>query len=221
MCGRFTLVVNLEDLIERFGAREVFIKYTPSYNIAPSQRIAAVIQTQAGNNLIPLIWGFKLGEITAINARDDKVLQVDAFRRALREDRCIIPASGFYEWQKSGKIKIPKYIRLKSKEVFSFAGLIQEIKSTTGSVLKYGTIITTQANALVKKIHNRMPAILPKKFEDEWLNESTQSEDELIEFLQPYPPETMEAYTVSNKVSNAKNNSPDLIKPKTTLNSYF
>ncbi|MFX0063681.1 MAG: SOS response-associated peptidase family protein [Candidatus Hermodarchaeota archaeon] len=94
-------------------------------------------------------------------------------------------------------------------------------KSTTGSVLKYGTIITTQANALVEKIHNRMPVILPKRFEDKWLNKSTQSEDELIEFLQSFPSETMKAYTVSNKVSNPKNNSPDLIKPKTTLNSYF
>ncbi|MFX1250789.1 MAG: SOS response-associated peptidase [Promethearchaeota archaeon] len=221
MCGRFTLVVNLEDLIERFDAREVFIKYSPSHNIAPSQTIAAVNKTSSGNNLISLIWGFRLGDITAINARDDKLLEVDAFKRALRSNRCIIPASGFYEWQKSGKIKIPNYIHLKNKEVFSFAGLIQEIKSTTGAVLKYGTIITTQANALVKKIHNRMPVILPKRFEDEWLNESTQSEDELIEFLQPFPPESMEAYAVSDKVNNTENNSPDLIKPKTTLDSFF
>ncbi|MFX0063678.1 MAG: SOS response-associated peptidase family protein [Candidatus Hermodarchaeota archaeon] len=74
---------------------------------------------------------------------------------------------------------------------------------------------------MLEKIHNRMPVILPKKFEDKWLNKTTQSEDELIEFLQPFPPELMEAYTVSNKVNNTKNNSPDLIKPKTTLNSYF
>lgn len=220
MCGRFTLAERLERLRERFGIIEVSFDYEPSYNIAPSQTITAVVHTSRGNIMIPVRWGFQLGDILAINARDDKIIDVTTFRRAFEQSRCLIPASGFYEWQSVGRKKIPKYIRMKSQEPFAFAGLLQEWRTKEGTLDRRTTIITTSPNEVVAPIHDRMPVILPPEEENNWLNPSTDL-DLLATYLVPYQASEMDAYTVSARVNSVSNNDPSLTKPKKGLESFL
>ena len=184
MCGRFAQFAGLAYLTQRYELKDISFDYAPSYNIAQTQNIAVVVRSKVGNNLIRLKWGFVLdyADGPVINARDDKILQVQAFKNALIGSRCLIPSSGFYEWQTIGNKKIPHYIKLKSNETFSFGGLCQNIKETNGSNDKRCTIITTTSNSLVGNIHDRMPVILQKEDEVTWLNPSTEL-DEAVAFL--------------------------------------
>lgn len=222
MCGRFTLAERLERIKERFQIREISYEYSPNYNVAPSQIITAVVHTNRGNILVPLKWGFTIRKgITAINARDDKISTITTFEKSFRFSRCLILADGFYEWKKTGGTrKIPNYIRLKSKEVFGFAGIFRELRNSNGTLFKNGAIITTSPNTLLKNIHNRMPVIIPQDKEQEWLDDRNQNLD-LLKLLIPYPSELMEAFNVSNKVGNVKYNGPELIEPKISLNRFF
>lgn len=221
MCGRFAQTAGLTSLMQRYELKDVSFDYHPSYNIAPTQNIAVVVRSRVGNNLVHLKWGFTLNyaDGPVINARDDKILQVKAFKNALLNNRCLIPADGFYEWEKVGNKKNPHYFKLKSNETFSFSGLYQEIKTTNGSIERRCTIITTGSNLLVANTHDRMPVILLREDESLWLDATTELE-KLVDLLHPYPAELMEVYTVSDRVNSFKNNDPDLIKPKTSLKGF-
>ena len=130
--------------------------------------------------------------------------------------RCLIPASGFFEWQKSGSTKTPYYIKT-DEPIISFAGLYYKIKDDY-----YTAIITTDANSLVSKLHNRMPVMLSRPEEQIWLQTNT-TESDLQSLLDPYPSESMSYYKVSSKVNSVRNNSPDIIKPKasSSLSDFF
>lgn len=214
MCGRFTLAERLEQLQKRFEIIEINYNYQPSYNIAPTDLITTVTMNQSNEKSFQQItWGIPL-KIEAlnnlvINIRDDSIIKNNFFSKMLENHRCLIPASGFFEWQKMGSSKVPYYIKTDEK-IASFAGLYYKVKDVL-----YTAIITTDANTQVAKLHDRMPVIFSKSEEDSWL-QSTSSPKSLLNLLDPYPAELTSYYKVSTRINSVKNNSPDLIKPKQT-----
>ncbi|MCY9406299.1 SOS response-associated peptidase, partial [Bacillus spizizenii] len=203
MCGRFTLFSTFDDIIDRFDIDQFLPKdeYHPSYNIAPSQNILAIINDGSNNRLGKLRWGLippwakdeKIG-YKMINARAETITEKPAFRRPLVSKRCIIPADSFYEWKRlDHKTKIPMRIKLKSSALFAFAGLYEKWKTHQGGPLYTCTIVTTTPNELMKDIHDRMPVILTHDQEKEWLNPLNTDPDDLQSLLMPYDADDMEA----------------------------
>jgi putative SOS response-associated peptidase YedK len=221
MCGRFTLAVTPEQLHEAFPWLEATNAPLPHFNIAPSQPVA-VIANNNKQRLDYFIWGLipswakdpKIGN-RMINARAETITEKPSFRTAFRRRRCLIPATGFYEWKAEGdsKHKTPHLIRLKSSEPFAFAGLWENWFSPDGSQILSCTIITTHPNKLMADIHNRMPVILPQSAYQTWLAADEAHPDTLLPLLQPYPDEEMQAYPISKLVNNPANDLPECILP--------
>lgn len=220
MCGRFTLTTNLGAIAARFGVArflEGAAGYASRYNIAPTQTVI-VVNDDGTRHLTQMRWGLipswakdpAIGN-RMINARAETVATKPAFRSALRKRRCLIPADGFYEWQQQGRRKQPVYITLKSREPFSFAGLWDAWVSPDGEEIKTCTIITTEANDLLKPIHDRMPVILTRDAEAVWLDPAIQEPAQLLPLLTPYPSEQMKAYPVSTWVNNPANDGPQCV----------
>lgn len=151
--------------------------------------------------------GFKM-----INARDDSVTVKPSFRKPFHEQRCLIPASGFYEWKKTVERKTPYYIHSKTPGIITFAGLYDIWEDAEGREIKSYTILTTKANSVVEAIHDRMPVILRNGDEDMWLEKETE-EASLREMLKPSDPNDLESYPVSDLVNNPRNNSDVLLQP--------
>jgi len=150
-----------------------------------------------------------------INARAESLAEKPSFRAAYKRRRCLVLADGFYEWQPTpgSKAKTPMFIRLKSGGPFAFAGLWEAWHLDQADALLSCTIITTTPNALMEKIHNRMPVILKPEAYPLWLDPSEQTPDKLDKLLKPYPASQMTAFAVSRLVNDPKNDSPDCIKP--------
>jgi len=217
MCGRFTFNASPELLVEIFRLAETPVT-TPRFNIAPTQQVPVIRQYADGeNHLDHLRWGFipswaqdiSIGS-KMINARSETVTEKPAFKRAVRYRRCVVPSSGFYEWQQEGKAKLPWYIRLKDGSPMVFAGLWETWKSPEGEVDSF-TILTTTANRLVEPLHDRMPVILHPDEYRTWLDRNTRDLAGLVQLFQPYPADLMEMYAVSPMVNSVKNESADLI----------
>lgn len=222
MCGRFTQRHKAEEVVERFEVDPDDLIAQPRYNIAPSQTLAAVRQVE-GRELFACRWGLipfwakdpAIGN-RMINARAETLAEKPSFRRAFAARRCLIPADGFYEWQKQGKgASRPFYIRLRDDGLFGFAGLWEEWKSPEGEVVTTCAIITVEPNELMAGIHNRMPAILKPEHEAAWLDRSNDI-PAVSNLLQPYPSELMEAYEISRAVNNPRFDDPGCIEPVTT-----
>lgn len=217
MCGRFTRTQSIPNLAQEFGVVEVNSDLTPSYNIAPTQEVAVII-TAGVKTLAPVRWGLvpswakdmSVGS-KMINARAETVSEKPSYRNAFKRRRCLVVADGFYEWQSVAGTKRPIYIRFKSGRPFGFAGLYEMWNSPEGEGITTCAIITTQANELMRPIHERMPVIIPKEKEDLWLDPKTEDESLLLSLLKPYPADQMEAYPVSKKVNSPKNNSADCL----------
>jgi putative SOS response-associated peptidase YedK len=227
MCGRFTNKAKPEQIKKEFkiGNKNPNL-YQPRYNIAPSQMIEVVFEPENERILSPLKWGLvphwaKDAEIgnRMINARAETLTEKPSFREAFKSRRCIIPASGFYEWQKkSTGAKQPFYFYLKDKEVFGFAGLWEEwIDKQTGEALETCTIITTEANEVLKPAHERMPVILKPEVYDDWLDEKMKDERKMEEVLIPYPAGEMTSHAVSKSVNIPDSDSDELIRPLNSL----
>jgi putative SOS response-associated peptidase YedK len=224
MCGRFTLVSPFVAVTERFHA-SASPDLRPRYNIAPGQEVLCVIR-DGENRIEPLRWGLipfwakdpAIGN-RLINARAETVAEKPSFRNAFAKRRCLVVADGFYEWRPAGKRKVPVYIFLKSKKPFGFAGLYETWKTPEGKELRTCTIITTEANDLVRPIHDRMPVILPERFEDRWLDPAEASRERLLALLTPYPAVGMTAYDVTPVVNNAGHDAPDCILPAASSTS--
>jgi putative SOS response-associated peptidase YedK len=220
MCGRFVRKSTITIIEDEFDIYEVQWAFEPSYNIAPSQDIACVIGN-GGNRLAKFRWGLvpfwaedpAIG-YKMINARAETVAQKKSFARAFRKQRCLVVADGFYEWRKlaDGKRKIPMYVHLKADRPFGFAGLYENWKSKDGMVLQTCTIITTQPNALMAPIHNRMPVIIAPEKRKIWLDREIQDASILMPLLAPYDANEMEAYEVSKRVNSPSFNDPDCIR---------
>ncbi|MBI4789671.1 MAG: SOS response-associated peptidase [Chloroflexi bacterium] len=220
MCGRFILEADPDEIRKAFNLDQAPSPIQPSYNIAPTQSIATVVQRDGQYVLEMMRWGLipvwaKEMSIGAkmINARAETIAEKPSFKRPLKKQRCLIVASGFYEWQKQGASKTPMFIRFKSSEPFGFAGLYDTWKSPDGESLTSCTIITTSANELMRSIHERMPVILPKKAHKLWLDPANQDLDELVALLQPYPADKLIAYPVAPLVNSIRNNSAENIRP--------
>jgi putative SOS response-associated peptidase YedK len=219
MCGRFTLTTNLGAIAQRFGMARFLEEIGPRYNIAPTQTVI-VVNDDGTRHLTQMQWGFipswakdpAIGN-RMINARAETVATRPAFRVALRKRRCLIPADGFYEWQPAGRRKQPVYITLKSREPFSFAGLSETWTSPEGEEVRSCTIITCEANDLMKPIHDRMPVILSKEAESVWLDPTIQDPALLLPLLVPYPAEEMEVYPVSTWVNNPEHDGAECLLP--------
>ena len=218
MCGRYTLRTPVETLVERFEIDEYPSSITPSYNIAPSQGVAAVIAENGKRKLEMLHWGLipswaKDPEVgnKMINARAETVAEKPSYRKAFKERRCLILADGFYEWQKTDSGKQPFYIRMEDESPFAFAGLWESWQN--GREIRSCTIITTSPNEVAAQVHNRMPVILHPEDYEMWLDPDFDEREPLTTLLKPFPAEAMEAYPVSRKVNRPANNDPEVIEP--------
>ena len=217
MCGRFTLTTNLGAIAQRFGVPRFLEEVGPRYNIAPTQTVI-VVNDDGTRHLTEMRWGLIPSWVKdpaignrMINARAETVATKPAFRVPLRKRRCLIPADGFYEWQPVGRRKQPIYITLKTREPFSFAGLWEAWTSPDGEAIKTCTIISTEANDLLKPIHDRMPVILSREAEAIWLDPTIQEPAKLLRLLKPYPAEEIEVYPVSRLVNSPRNETPECI----------
>lgn len=218
MCGRYSLIAEIEQLALRFGFDAYGLEQPPRYNVAPTQPVLAV---RGGERRLAsyMRWGLlPSGSREAptgpplINARAETVAERPSFRSALLRRRCLVPADGFYEWQRSAGRR-PVRITLASGEPFAFAGLWDTWRDTRGDVVESCTIITTEANELLQPIHDRMPVILPEDVEPLWLDDGMQDGAALASLLVPYPSEAMTTYEVSPLVNSAANDGPELIAP--------
>lgn len=220
MCGRFTLIHDLQSIAKAFNATTpASLQIVPHYNIAPTQNIVTVIREKQ-NYLDVLRWGLipswakeeSIGS-RMINARAETLAEKASFKRLLSSKRCLIIADGFYEWaQEPGtKAKTPIYIKLKNDELFAFAGLWDSWKNPAGEQIRTCTIITTEPNELMSHIHNRMPAILAPEAREQWLDPTNRDVSILSNLLGPYPTEEMVARPVSRLVNNPKYDSAELI----------
>ena len=221
MCGRFTQTASPEVIAEQFKITNPPL-FTPRYNIAPSQPIAAIRidPDTATRTLVMLRWGLipswakepKIGN-QCINAKAETVAEKPSFRSAFKKRRCLVIATGFYEWQVQGRAKQPIWIGLRSKRPFAFAGLWEQWKPPEGEPLETCTIITTEPNDLMAPIHNRMPVILSPASYDQWLDLSFQQIEPLKALLRPYPSEELTAYPVSTLVNNPRHDASQCLEP--------
>jgi putative SOS response-associated peptidase YedK len=221
MCGRFVLMTPGSSLAAHFRLAE-----EPSlearYNIAPTQIVAVVAASEPGARpeLKMVRWGLvpfwaKDTSIGArlINARSETAAEKPAFRTPFKNRRCLIPADGFYEWKKTDGSKQPYFVGLANRQVFAFAGLRDRWESPAGEVIESCTILTTDANALLLPIHDRMPVILRSADYEEWLDPGVKKSELLKPMLKPYPTEEMIVYPVGGKVNRSTYEAPDCIEP--------
>jgi len=228
MCGRFTKTVEKVQIKKEFQvADDDIADDSMRYNIAPSQMIEVVYTPSSERLLSTLKWGLvphwakdpAIGN-RMINARAETLSEKPSFREAFKSRRCIIPASGFYEWQKknSSGAKQPYYFYLKEREVFGFAGLWESwIDKETGEELETCTIITTEANRVLEPVHDRMPVILQAENYDLWLDVKEKSTNKLQNLLVPFPANEMASHAVSRNVNVPATDSAELIKPLNSL----
>jgi putative SOS response-associated peptidase YedK len=231
MC--FTVNVNLikEELENRYGATLIDPdKYRPSYYYhAFGLPSLPVICSEKPSEIRQLMWGMipswtkSISEADIIryktfNARSETISAKRSFSAAFRSKRCIVPVKGFYEWQHAGKDKIPWYIYHFNDEILSLAGIYDNwIESNTGEIFSTFSIVTTEANDLMANIHNsgkRMPVILSRSAEKQWISTST-SESDALNMLIPCPSDVLSAHTISPLINskNANRNTPEVIAP--------
>ena len=216
MCGRY-MVVDHQEISERFQLRQIPMSLFATYNAAPSQRLPVVVEGEDGERRLELMrWGLvprwrKAGQgpsVAPINARAETLLEKPMFRPLVRGKRCLVPANGFYEWRREGSRKQPYLVRLRQGELFALAGLYDELPDEEGGSY---TIVTTAPNALVAPLHDRMPAILRPEDEDDWLDRGLTDPEAAKALLRPYPPEEMELVPVSPAVNDVRNDGAELL----------
>lgn len=221
MCGRFTLVAPGEAVAELFQL-PLTPSLAPRYNIAPTQPVAAVrVSPSTGERELTYFnWGLiprwakdpTIGS-RMINARSETAPEKPSFRAAFKYRRCLVPADGFYEWQKQNGSKQPVRIQVGEGQVFAIAGLWEHWISPDGSEIESCTLLTTGPNELLRQVHNRMPVILAPDDYALWLDPHAQHPGEVQHLLRPYPAEEMSFYPVSNHVNNPRNEDPQCIEP--------
>ena len=216
MCGRFTQSYTWRELYELYRLTCQPVNIEPRYNIAPTTMIDVVVPRETGRDLRAMRWGLipswwkktaKQAPST-FNARAETVATKPMFRAAFKRSRCLIPASGYYEWKATPTGKQPYYISARDASVLSFAGLWDDWRDIeTGEAVKSCTIIVADANALTRRIHDRMPVLVtPAQFEP-WLTGVAGTE-----LLKPAPEDMLQMWPVSRKVNRVGNNSdPTLI----------
>jgi putative SOS response-associated peptidase YedK len=229
MCGRFVQASSPELLVERFGVDELAAPaHEPSYNVAPRANVYAVRDRAEDNGrrryLSELRWGLipswakdaKIGD-RMINARAESLADKPAYERAFRRHRCLVPAEGFYEWQRRGSRKQPMFIHRRDGEPMAFAGLWAAWRDPQGDDpggdwLRSCAIVTTNANDTVAPLHDRMPVVLEEREWDRWLDPDAADIDGLTRLLRPAADELLVAYAVGTAVNSADNDGPELVE---------
>ena len=220
MCGRYTLKSPIEVLAKEFGITGPLPEIQPSYNVAPGREVAAAITGgDGGRRLEALKWGLVpswakdpgIG-YRMINARSETAAEKPSFRKPLKDRRCLILADGFYEWRKMGNGKQPFHIKMEDEKPFAFAGLWERWERD-GEEIRSCTILTTEPNDLLRKVHDRMPVILPPEAQATWLDPEIRDPAPLLPLLAPYPSGAMTVYPVSRAVNSPSNDGPGCVEP--------
>lgn len=227
MCGRYVISILPDALMEAFGlgryeaADTESILALPRYNIAPTQMVA-VTMSESPDALAAVQWGLipswakdpSIGS-RLINARGETLPEKPSFRASFKRRRCLVYASGFYEWRKedaAGRVKTPLYIGLKGGRPFAMAGLWEVWKAPDGGLKRTCAIVTTEPNALLATVHNRMPVILTDATRSIWLDVDAPA-DALTSTLRPYDPALMAFHAVSRRVNAPSNDDAALVEP--------
>jgi putative SOS response-associated peptidase YedK len=221
MCGRYRLSRRKQFIADHSDASGEE-DWEPLYNIAPTQAVPIIRQhpKEPRRELSLVRWGLipswskdASSAARMINARSETAATLPAFRDALRLRRCIVPADGFYEWQKTAKTKQPFCFEVRDGELFGFAGLWERWKDAAGNWIKTCTILTTTPNAATAAVHDRMPVILRPDSYDLWLDPGFTDVAAASEMLQPFDAAAMRAYPVSGRVSNVVNDDAECSAP--------
>ncbi len=225
MCGRFTLTISAQKFYKRYKVEKRTIEIRSRYNIAPGQFTPIIIDRDGDMKYEVVLgrWGLwphwtKDEKIAnrLINARGETIDEKPTFKTSFKSKRCLVPASGFYEWQKKdvrkGEPRTPYYLRLTDSKVFSMAGIWESREYAEGIELITFTIITTEPNEEVSKIHDRMPVILEQEEEKLWLDPKADPEA-LKKLLDAFPAKSMESFPLSTKVNDPSNDDPSVLKP--------
>lgn len=219
MCGRYNLITDARALVDFFQVRTT-LDLEPRYNIAPSQDVPVVRRPGSERELATLRWGLiphwakndKIG-YRMINARAETLAEKPSFRSAFRHRRCLIPATGFYEWKPADGGKQPYNIRIGDGKLFAFAGLWESWKGGDNKSVESCTIIVTNANEVIRPLHDRMPVILhPGDYED-WLDPELHDPDMLQPLLQPCPSKWLNCYPVNRRVGSPAKDDPECVTP--------
>ena len=215
MCGRFAMTESEEKVMNDFQIQHSEVLLEPRYNISPSQGITVIVQQDGIRRLETRQWGlipfWAKAPKPMINARAETASEKPAFKQAFRKRRCLIPASGFFEWAKEDGEKQPYYICLQDKSPMAFAGLCEEWYTPDGKIVKTCAILTVEANSFLQFIHHRMPVILTPTKGMNWLdlNETEVSPQNI---LMPYDSENMEARRVTRRVNVPSFDNPECIE---------
>lgn len=228
MCGRITLKASPHELREIFDVARGFESvedWSPRYNVAPTTTMICIRQAEEGREIFQAKWGLipswsrdmKLAA-SCINAKSETIDSKPMFRSAFESRRCLVIASGFYEWrQVNAKTKQPYYITLRSGEPMAFAGLWETWRSTEGQSVVSCTICTTSANALMLSYRDRMPVILPHPMLTPWLDPEMKDTAKLKPILGQFPSDEMQAWAVNKDVGNVRNQGEYLAEPVPSL----
>ena len=219
MCRRYALrVIDLTGQVRLI--MDADIRFPSHFNIAPSSTNPVIVSAPEGNHLRMMEWGLIphwAKDICTMprpaNARAESLAEKPMFRGLLAHHRCIVPASGFYEWRTEGTRKLPFYFHRKDGSLLTFAGLYDAWQAPTGETRQTYTIITTAANELMAPIHDRMPAILTREGEERWLAGEAPAADEMRELLVPCENAVLEAYVVSQRVNRPGEEDEGMILP--------
>lgn len=219
MCGRYTLLGDQLDLLDEFNLEDPIEDFRESYNVAPGQDVLAIIHDGKKKRAGYLRWGLvpswasdpKIG-YKMINARSETAHVKPSFKQLMSKKRCLIIADSFYEWKKTDEQKIPKRIQVKGRKYFAFAGLWDKWEQGDKTLFTC-TILTKDANDFMKDIHHRMPIILPRENEDDWIQPLKFQPEQAKQLLESVEDPTFKAYPVSNYVNAAKNNDEECIAP--------
>lgn len=224
MCGRYVLKASMKDMKTLYGAiPDGTFDFTPIYNVTPTFNMPVVVQPTGSVRIIYTYrWGLVpswANEINTkysmINARSETLTNKKTFQRPFQQQRCIVPASGFYEWKKGPDgVKVPYYITLSTGSLMSFAGLYERWRSPEGQTINSFTIITTPASKTMEPLHYRMPALLVSGEFDQWMNPNNTDTNLLSDLLRPYPDDGIKFHPVSPLVNSPRNQGESLIDPK-------
>lgn len=224
MCGRYRLSRSKQLVEEHFDTVSDEPDWSSRYNIAPTQPVPVIRQNpkEPRRELSLLRWGLipswaKDTSISPkmINARSETAATLPAFRDTLKFRRCIIPADGFYEWQKTGKAKQPYCFEVNDGKLFAFAGFWDRWKDPNGNWVNTCSILTTVPNTVTSPVHDRMPVILNPDAYDLWLDPGMRDMDAASELLKPYDARLMRRYPVSTRINNVVNDDEECSKPVT------
>jgi len=231
MCGRYSLAWDTQEIERHFAITVAMPKLEPRYNIAPSQPALIVHddRDREGRRTGRYVqWGLvpfwakdpAIGN-RMINARGETIGSKPAYKAATKYRRCLVPASGFYEWAKVDGAKQPFYFRYEQARPLAMAGLYEHWQDDNGNELETCTIITTQANALLADIHDRMPVLIQPDDYDRWLDTTLEQPDAVADLLRPANPNLMIRYPVSRRVNSPSNDDAALIETIATQQNLF